>query len=48
MSDRMKDKVINATKWSSITEITAKIVSPITNMILARILAPEALGLLLQ
>ena len=44
MSDRMKDKVINATKWSSITEITAKIVSPITNMILARILAPEAFG----
>lgn len=37
-------KVLNATKWSSITEIAAKIVSPITNMILARILVPEAFG----
>lgn len=37
-------KVINATKWSTITEIAAKIVSPITNMVLARILVPEAFG----
>lgn len=36
--------MINAAKWSSITEIAAKIVTPITNMILARILAPEAFG----
>ncbi len=42
--DRIKHKVINATKWSSITELTAKVVTPITNMILARILAPEAFG----
>lgn len=40
----LQNKVINATKWSSITEIAAKLVSPITNMILARILAPEAFG----
>lgn len=33
-----------ATKWSSITEIAAKLVSPVTNMILARILVPEAFG----
>ena len=44
MSNEMDNKVINATKWSSITEITAKIVTPITNMILARILTPEAFG----
>lgn len=37
-------KIINATKWSSITEIIAKLITPITNMILARILAPEAFG----
>lgn len=37
-------KVIHATKWSTITEIAAKLVSPITNMILARILLPEAFG----
>ncbi|MCX0371849.1 lipopolysaccharide biosynthesis protein [Clostridium perfringens] len=39
-----KDKLINATKWSTITEIVAKLVTPITNMILARIIAPEAFG----
>ena len=40
----LKDRVINATKWSSFTEIIAKLISPVTNMILARILAPEAFG----
>lgn len=40
----LNKKVINATKWSSITEIAAKLVNPITNMVLARILLPEAFG----
>ena len=46
MSERkkLKKKVINATKWSSISELAAKLVSPITNMVLARVLAPEAFG----
>ncbi|MGO4499664.1 lipopolysaccharide biosynthesis protein [Paenibacillus sp. 2RAB27] len=35
---------MNATKWSTLTQIAAKIVSPITNMVLARLLAPEAFG----
>lgn len=38
-------KIIHATKWSTITEIAAKLVSPVTNMILARILVPEAFGI---
>lgn len=42
--ESIKNKFVNATKWSTITEIAAKIVSPITNMILARIIAPEAFG----
>jgi len=33
-----------AAKWSTVTELTTKLVTPITNMILARILAPEAFG----
>lgn len=33
-----------ATKWSFITEIASKIVSPITNVVLARLLAPDAFG----
>lgn len=40
----LNNKIINATKWSIITEIIAKLIVPITNMILARILAPEAFG----
>lgn len=39
------NNIIVATKWSAITEIIAKLVSPITNLILARILVPEAFGI---
>lgn len=35
----------NATKWSSFAEIVAKLISPITNMILARLLTPEIFGI---
>lgn len=41
----LQGKMINAIKWSSITEMAAKIVTPITSMVLARILAPEAFGI---
>lgn len=41
---KLQSQVVSATKWSTITEIAAKIVSPITNMILARILIPEDFG----
>lgn len=49
MDELIKNKnlniqIINAAKWSSVTEIAAKLVSPITNMILARLIAPEAFG----
>ena len=40
----MTNKVANATKWSVLAEVTAKIAAPIVNMILARLLAPEAYG----
>lgn len=43
-TNELQSKVINATKWSTISEIASKLVNPITNMILARILAPEAFG----
>ena len=42
--DELNKKVRNATKWSIAAEIAAKIISPLSNMILARILAPEAFG----
>lgn len=40
----LNKKVTQATKWSSITELTTRLVAPITNAILARLLVPEAFG----
>lgn len=37
--------VANATKWSALTEVIAKLISPITNMVLARILVPADFGI---
>lgn len=37
-------KIYSATKWSAITNLLSKIVPPISNMILARLLTPEAFG----
>ena len=42
--DVSNKKIITATKWSSIAEISAKLVSPITNAVLARLLVPAAFG----
>jgi len=44
MSSGLNIKVFQATKWSSITEIIAKLFSPISTMILARLLTPNAFG----
>lgn len=44
--ENLENKFLNATKWSAITEIAAKLVSPITNMVLARIISPEAFGVI--
>lgn len=45
MSQELNTKVKTATKWSAITEIAAKLVTPITSMVLARLLTPEAFGI---
>lgn len=45
MSDSLNTKVKTATKWSVITEIAAKLVTPIVSMVLARLLTPEAFGI---
>lgn len=44
MSEKLNKKIINATKWSALTEAMAKLVAPISSMILARLLTPEAFG----
>ncbi|HDR7256490.1 TPA: lipopolysaccharide biosynthesis protein [Bacillus paranthracis] len=47
MNDKqLHRKVANAAKWSAVTEIIAKLIAPVTNMVLARILAPEAFGVI--
>ena len=44
LSNNINQKIGKATAWSSITEIMAKLISPIVNMVLARLLVPEAFG----
>lgn len=46
MTRNIDAQVKNATKWSAITEITAKLVTPVTSMVLARLLTPEAYGVI--
>ena len=40
-----ENTIIQSTKWSAITETAVKLASPISNIILARLLAPEVFGL---
>lgn len=42
----LKGKMINATRWSAFSQIAAKVITPVTNMILARILSPDAFGVI--
>ena len=42
----LTSKVVTATKWSSVTEMVAKLITPISTMVLARLLTPEAFGVL--
>lgn len=46
VKEELSKGIFNATKWSTLTEFLAKIVIPITNMILARLLTPDAFGVL--
>lgn len=45
MSDSLNRKAAAAARWSIVTEVLVKLVSPVTQLILARILAPEAFGM---
>lgn len=45
-NNNLGNKVVSATKWSAITEVAARLVSPISTMILARLLTPDAFGVL--
>jgi PST family polysaccharide transporter len=43
--ENIGNKFVYATKWSSITEVAAKLISPVINMVLARIILPEDFGI---
>lgn len=40
------NKVRMATRWSAVTELLAKLVAPVSSIILARLLTPEAFGVI--
>lgn len=44
MNESLNNKIFNATKWASITELLSKVINPFLNLILARLLAPEIFG----
>ena len=44
MPEQLNNKIKNATKWSAITELIVRFLVPIVNMVLARVLTPEAFG----
>ncbi len=44
MSESLNKKVKTATKWSTLGEVAAKLVTPISSMVLARLLTPDAFG----
>ena len=44
MSGEINKKIVFATKWSAFAEISAKLVMPIVSIILARLLTPDAFG----
>jgi len=45
MSETLDGKIRTATKWSTVGEFATKLVTPITSMVLARLLTPEAFGI---
>lgn len=45
MQKEFSQKLANATKWSTITEVMAKLITPITSLILVRVLAPDIFGI---
>lgn len=44
----MEKKIINGTKWSIIGEVSGKIITPVINMILARLLVPQDFGIVIN
>lgn len=41
---QLGDKAASATRWAFASQVAAKLISPLTTMVLARLLTPEAFG----
>lgn len=46
MSSELKSRISSAAKWSAMGEILAKLVTPISTVVLARVLTPQAFGVI--
>lgn len=46
MVDSVGSKAARATKWSFLTQVISKLISPVTTLVLAHILAPEVFGII--
>ena len=44
MSEILNNKVRTATKWSTVGEVAAKLMTPVSSIVLARLLTPDAFG----
>lgn len=44
MEESISEKTVRATKWSVVTQVASKLISPVTQLVLAHLLAPEAFG----
>lgn len=44
MSESLNKKIVKATKWSAVTEIISRLIAPVSSVILARLLTPDAFG----
>ncbi|WP_294476106.1 lipopolysaccharide biosynthesis protein [uncultured Bacteroides sp.] len=42
--ENLTSKVATATKWSAMAEVLGKLIAPVSTMVLARVLTPEAFG----
>lgn len=44
MGEQLQTETASATRWSAITEVASRLVLPVVNMVLARLLTPDAFG----
>ena len=46
MEKQLDNKISSSTKWSFVGEVIAKLITPVTSMVLARVLTPDAFGII--